>query len=59
VSRPATAHLGGKSPREIVDAKWVGFGVEVYLFAAAIYFAFCYIVSRFSLRLERELRAGC
>jgi ABC-type amino acid transport system permease subunit len=28
----------------------------VYLFAASIYFAFCYVVSRFSLRLERELQ---
>jgi general L-amino acid transport system permease protein len=48
--------LLGTTKAVLVDAKWVGFGVEVYLFAASIYFAFCYVVSRFSLRLERELQ---
>jgi general L-amino acid transport system permease protein len=47
--------LLGTAKAVIVDAKWVGFGVEVYLFAAAVYFVFCFVVSRFSLRLEREL----
>src|SRR5262245_58306559 len=51
--------LLGAAKAVIVDPKWVGFGVEVYLFTAAVYFVFCYVVSRFSLRLERELqRAG-
>jgi general L-amino acid transport system permease protein len=53
--------LLGAAKAVIVDPKWVGFGVEVYLFTAAVYFAFCFVVSRFSLRLERELqraRAG-
>jgi general L-amino acid transport system permease protein len=51
--------LLGTAKAVLADAKWVGFGVEVYLFAASIYFTFCYVVSRFSLRLERELqRAG-
>src|SRR5262249_17950808 len=48
--------LLGAAKAVIVAPKWVGFGVEVYLFAAAVYFAFCYAVSRFSLRLERELQ---
>src|SRR5262245_6086749 len=48
--------LLGAAKAVIVDAKWVGFGVEVYLFTAAVYFVFCYVVSRFSLRLERELQ---
>jgi general L-amino acid transport system permease protein len=48
--------LLGAAKAVIVDPKWVGFGVEVYLFAAAVYFVFCYAVSRFSLRLERELQ---
>jgi general L-amino acid transport system permease protein len=47
--------LLGAAKAVIVDPKWVGFGLEVYLFAAAIYFLFCWVVSRFSLRLEREL----
>jgi general L-amino acid transport system permease protein len=42
--------LLGTTKAVLVDAKWVGFGAEVYLFAASIYFAFCYVVSRFSLR---------
>jgi general L-amino acid transport system permease protein len=51
--------LLGAAKAVIGDAKWVGFGVEVYLFAASVYFVFCYLVSRVSLRLERELqRAG-
>ena len=48
--------LLGTAKAVIVDPKWVGFGLEVYLFAAAVYFVFCFAVSRFSLRLERELQ---
>jgi ABC-type amino acid transport system permease subunit len=48
--------LLGAAKAVIVDPKWVGFGVEVYLFTAAVYFLFCFVVSRFSLRLERELQ---
>src|SRR5262249_47164150 len=48
--------LLGTAKAVLVNGTWVGFGVEVYLFAASVYFVFCYIVSRFSLRLERELR---
>ena len=49
--------LLGAAKAVIVDPKWVGFGVEVYLFVAAIYFVFCYAVSRYSRRLERILTA--
>lgn len=49
--------LLGTAKAAIVDAKWVGFGVEVYLFVAAIYFGFCYAVSRYSRYLERILIA--
>jgi His/Glu/Gln/Arg/opine family amino acid ABC transporter permease subunit len=48
--------LLGAAKAVLVDPKWVGFGVEVYLFTAAVYFLFCFAVSRFSLRLERELQ---
>src|SRR5262249_23809008 len=34
------------------DAAWSGFGVEAYLFVAAVYFVFCYAMSRYSKRLE-------
>ena len=50
--------LLGTAKAVIVDPNWVGFGVEVYLFAAAIYFAFCYIVSKVSLRLEQGLQSA-
>ena len=36
------------------DPIWSGFGVEAYVFAALIYFAFCYAMSRYSRRLERR-----
>ncbi len=47
----------GAAKAVIVDAKWVGFGVEVYLFVAIVYFAFCFGVSQYSQRLERVLMA--
>ena len=50
--------LLGAAKAVIVDAKWVGFGVEVYLFVALVYAAFCFAVSQYSQRLERVLIAG-
>ena len=38
--------LLGAAKAVIVDPKWVGFGVEVYLFVALVYFAFCFGVSQ-------------
>jgi general L-amino acid transport system permease protein len=49
--------LLGAAKTVIVDPQWAGFGVEVYLFVAALYFAFCYSVSRYSQRLEKRLLA--
>lgn len=40
------------------DAKWTGFGVEAYLFAAFGYFLFCYPMSRYSQALERAGASG-
>jgi len=34
------------------DPAWTGFGVEAYLFAAAVYFIFCYSMSLYSRKLE-------
>lgn len=39
----------------IVEPAWQGFGVEVYLVVAAIYFAFCFSMSRYSQSLEARL----
>ena len=40
------------------DPKWLGFSVEAYLFVGLIYFVFCYSMSRYSNRLEREFSYG-
>ncbi len=39
----------------IVEPAWQGFGVEVYLVVASIYFAFCFAMSRYSQALEGHL----
>ncbi|MBI4194777.1 MAG: amino acid ABC transporter permease [Betaproteobacteria bacterium] len=39
----------------LTEPAWTGFGVEAYLFASLIYFAFCYSMSRYSQNLERGL----
>jgi general L-amino acid transport system permease protein len=38
----------------LADPEWQGFSAEAYIFAAAIYFAFCFFMSRYSQMLERE-----
>ena len=40
------------------DPKWLGFSVEAYLFVGLIYFVFCFSMSRYSERLEREFSYG-
>ncbi len=37
----------------ILEPAWQGFGNEIYLLLALIYFAFCYAMSRYSRGLER------
>ena len=37
------------------DANWRPFKIEAYLFIAAIYFAFCFSMSRYSLWIEQRL----
>jgi general L-amino acid transport system permease protein len=38
----------------LAEPQWTGFGVEAYLFAAIMYFAFCFAMSRYSQNLEHE-----
>ena len=40
------------------DANWRPFKIEGYLFIAAIYFAFCFAMSRYSLWVERQVKHG-
>ena len=37
------------------DSNWRPFKIEAYLFIAAIYFAFCFSMSRYSLWIEKQL----
>lgn len=41
--------------RSVGEPAWQGFGPEAYLFVAAIYFCFCFAMSRYGQRLERRL----
>lgn len=50
--------LLGAAKAALADPEWRGFPAEVYAFAALIYFLFCYAMSRYSRRLEGELRTG-
>lgn len=38
----------------IADPVWYGFSTEVYLAVGVIYFAFCFAMSKYSRRLERD-----
>ncbi|HVZ43904.1 MAG TPA: amino acid ABC transporter permease [Ramlibacter sp.] len=44
--------------RAVADAEWQGNGTEIYLFTAAVYFVFCFAMSRYSARLHASLDAG-
>ena len=46
--------LLGAANAALTDANWQGFYMEAYVFTAAIYFAFCFFMSRYSQMLERE-----
>ncbi|HVL36330.1 MAG TPA: amino acid ABC transporter permease [Burkholderiales bacterium] len=36
----------------LTDPAWTGFGIEAYVFASLVYFAFCFVLSRYSRRFE-------
>ena len=38
----------------LAEPAWSGFGVEAYLFAALVYFVFCFAISRYSRRFENS-----
>jgi general L-amino acid transport system permease protein len=42
----------------LVDPNWAGFPAEIYLFAAFVYFCFCFSMSRYAKHLEIELNKG-
>ncbi len=40
------------------DTGWIGYVKEGYVFAAALFFVFCFGMSRYSMYLERKLHTG-
>lgn len=40
------------------NPNWTGYSTEAYLFLALLYFVFCYAMSSYSRRLEKELNTG-
>ncbi|BBP85267.1 amino acid ABC transporter permease [Pseudomonas tohonis] len=40
------------------DPKWLGMSTEGYVFAALVYWIFCFSMSRYSMRLEQKLNTG-
>lgn len=40
------------------DAKWLGFATEGYVFTAAMFWVFCFSMSRYSQYLEKKLHTG-
>jgi general L-amino acid transport system permease protein len=42
----------------LTDAQWLGFALEGYVFAGFGFWIFCFGMSRYSMRLERQLNAG-
>jgi general L-amino acid transport system permease protein len=50
--------LIGAANAALTDANWRGYSVEAYLFIAAIYWSFCFFMSRYSQMLEREFNKG-
>lgn len=41
-----------------VNPEWLGFAVEGYVFAALVFWIFCFGMSRYSMHLERKLHTG-
>ena len=44
--------------RATADPAWLGMSTEGYVFAAAVYWIFCFGISRYSQHLERRLETG-
>ena len=40
------------------DSNWIGTEIEGYVFAASVYWFFCFAMSRYSMSLERKLHTG-
>jgi general L-amino acid transport system permease protein len=50
--------LLGAVENAIKDPAWLGMAIEGYVFAAFVFWAFCFSMSRYSISLERKLHTG-
>ena len=50
--------LLGAGKMSAMEPAWQGFAIEAFLFCGLIYFVICFTMSRFSQRLEVDLRAS-
>jgi len=50
--------LLGTAKSSVTNADWLGYDKEAYVFAALIYFTFCFGMSRYSIYLEKRLQTG-
>ena len=42
----------------LTDPNWLGMAVEGYVFAAVVFWVFCFGMSRYSIHLENKLATG-
>lgn len=47
--------LLGMVQTALTDPEWLGYAIEGYVFVAAVFWLFCFSMSRYSMRLERQL----
>jgi general L-amino acid transport system permease protein len=50
--------LLGSVQAATTDPKWVAMFVEGYIFTAAVFWVFCFGMSRYSMHIERKLHTG-
>lgn len=50
--------LLGAVQAAITDPNWLGYAAEAYVFAALVYWVFCFSMSRYSQRLEQRLESA-
>ena len=50
--------LLGMIQNAFADPKWLGYAIEGYVFAALVFWMFCFSMSRYSQALERKLHTG-
>jgi general L-amino acid transport system permease protein len=50
--------LLGSVQAATTDPKWVAMYVEGYIFTAAVFWVFCFSMSRYSMHIERKLHTG-